>query len=160
MNKKMELKTMVERSLKLIFISILTWIIPATIFAHGPLMGKGFQEEEKKGPNGGQVVEFDKNHLEFLVDHKDGGIFLFLLDEKRKNIQMPKTYSALMFLRLADSKGEWFKFNYVEKNTVSYLKSETGINDIGSFSALVGFKHNNQTRNFNFKWSSDEHTNH
>ncbi len=68
----------------LIIVITLILIIPLGIIpkfndstrSHGPLTGKGYEEQEIKGPNNGKMIKQEENYMEFLVDYKSGEIAL------------------------------------------------------------------------------------
>jgi len=127
------------------------------VWAHGPLTGKGYQEEKEKGPHGGQVVKFGINHLEFTVNQESGDITLFLLDKDMIAISMPESYSGIIFLKMHNGSSEWFSLNRVDENSYSHLKADTGIKEIGSFNVLIGLRIGENRKNFRFNWSPDGH---
>lgn len=127
-----------------------------TARAHGPLTGRGYVEEEKKGPHGGQVTEFGKNYLEFTVDRESGEIALFLLDKDLKPVSVPEGYSGMMYIHMDDG-GEWFNLRREAGDPVPHLKAETGIEEIGPFNALVGLKTGEERENFRFSWTPTSH---
>lgn len=124
--------------------------------AHGPLMGKGHQEEIKEGPNRGIVIDVDEYYFELLVEGKSGDILLFLLDQNLEVASMPDDYSGLIRLKMIDGESEWYKFKYFSSASHSYLLAETGIKDIDSFHALVGLKINGEKTNFRFNWKENK----
>lgn len=142
-------------SLILIMLSGIIISLAVTVWAHGPLTGKGYREEVEKGAHGGQVVKFGVNYLEFTVNQESGDIALFLLDKNMKAISMPESYSGIIFLKMHHGSSEWYGFNRVDENSYSYLKTETGIKEIGSFNVLVGLKIGEKRKNFHFTWSPD-----
>ncbi|MGH7884081.1 MAG: hypothetical protein ACRENO_00140 [Thermodesulfobacteriota bacterium] len=141
------------------FILLLFLIIPEATFAHGPLMGKGHQEEIKKGPNRGVVIDVNDYYFELLVEDKSDDISLFLLDQNFEVIKMPDDYSGLIRLKLIDGESEWYKFKYSNSASHPYLLAKTGIKNIGSFNALLGLKINGERLNFRFSWKEDKKTN-
>lgn len=126
-----------------------------TVRAHGPLTGRGYVVEEKKGPHGGQAIEFGKNHLEFLVNDQSGDIVLFLLDKGLKTIPFPENYSGFFYLNTAEDGIKWFNFQRRQEDQLSYLEAKTGIKEIGPFTAVVSLKMGEARENFRFSWAPD-----
>jgi len=135
-----------------------------TVWAHGDQLGADEDEHDKvekkegvTGPHGGQVVEFEKNYLEFTVDHKGGGITLFLLDEDLKTVPMPESYSGVIYMTLEDNSKKTLTLKRGTEGPVSHLETETGTKDIGSFKAVVSLKIGEKRQNFRFSWAPAVH---
>lgn len=120
-----------------------------TVWAHSPM---GYQEEVKKGPHGGPLVQFGKNYVEFVVDHKNGYIVLFFFGKDMKTIPLPKYHSASGYLTMIDGSIKWITFRAVEEDATSRLEADTEINDIGSFKAVISIKDGENRENFRFRW--------
>jgi len=134
------------------------------VWAHGDQLGADEDEHDKvekkegvTGPHGGQVVEFEKNYLEFAVDHEGGGITLFLLDEDLKAVPMPESYSGLIYLTMDDGSKKHFTLKRGTEGAISHLEAETGAKDIGSFKAVVSLKIGEKRQNFRFSWAPEVH---
>ncbi len=131
------------------------------IWAHGPELGEGKssegQKKEEKGPHGGHVVVFGENHLEFTVSHESGDIVLFLLDKNLKAIPVPESYSGVVYLNIADGSKKTVTLKLGTEGPVSHLEAETGINEIGSFNAVVSLKIGEKRENFRFNWAPAAH---
>jgi hypothetical protein len=110
------------------------------------------QEELKKGPHGGPLVQFGKNYVEFVVDQESGYITIFYFDKDMKAIPLPMHHSASGYLTMTDGSVIWVTFGSAEENTVSHLKAETGIKDISSFKAVISIKDGENRENFRFRW--------
>jgi hypothetical protein len=110
------------------------------------------QEEQKKGPHGGPLVQFGKNFVEFVVDHESGHIVIFFFDEDMRAIPLPKYRSASGYLTMTDGSIIWVTFRATEGDTTSHLEAQTGIKDIGSFKAVISIKDGEYRENFRFKW--------
>lgn len=134
-----------------------------TVWAHGDQLGADEDEHDKvekkeeRGPHGGQVVEFEKNHLEFAVDHKGGGITLFLLDEDLKAVPIPESYSGVIYMTLDDGSKKTLTLKRGTEGPVSHLEAETGTKDIGSFKAVVSLKIDEKRQNLRFNWAPAVH---
>lgn len=134
-----------------------------TVWAHGDQLGADEDEHDKvekkeeRGPHGGQVVEFEKNHLEFAVDHKGGGITLFLLDEDLKAVPIPESYSGVIYMTLDDGSKKTLTLKRGTEGPVSHLEAETGTKDIGSFKVVVSLKIGEKRQNFRFSWAPAVH---
>lgn len=141
-------------TLNLIF---LVWALPEftkTVWAHSP---KGYQEELRKGPHGGLTARYGKNYVEFVVEHDNGDIVLFLFDKDMKGIPLPNNYSATGYLNISDGSIVWITFRAAEEDTASHLEAETGLKDIGSFRAVISIKDGENRENFRFKWVPATH---
>jgi len=129
-----------------------------TVWAHGDQLGADEDEHDKvekkeeRGPHGGQVVEFEKNHLEFAVDHKGGGITLFLLDEDLK-----ASYSGVIYMTMDDGSKKTLTLKRGTEGAISHLEAETGAKDIGSFKAVVSLKIGEKRQNLRFNWAQAVH---
>lgn len=133
-----------------------------TVWAHGDELGheesSGSQEKEELiGPHGGQVVEFDKNYLEFTVDHRGGGITLFLLDEDLKTVPMSESYSGLIYLTMDDGSKKTLTLERGTEGAISHLEAKTGAKDIGSFKVVVSLKIGEKRQNLRFSWAPEVH---
>ena len=156
--------------------SILRWVISLGLlvtlgvlpkltdgaWAHGDQLGGDengvVENEEEKGPHGGAVVVFGDNHLEFAVGHESGEIVLFLLDKELKAIPMPESYSGVVYLTMSDGSKKTFDLKRGTEGPVSHLEAETGINEIGSFKAVVSLKDGDKRENFRFSWAPAAHS--
>ena len=130
-------------------------------WAHGDQLGEdensGVEKEVEKGPHGGQVVVFGDYHLEFAVDHESGEIVLFLLDKELKAVQMPESYSAVVYLTMSDGSKKNFDMKRGTEGPVSHLEADTGIEEIDSFKAVVSVKDGDKHENFRFSWAPTAH---
>jgi len=120
-----------------------------TVWAHSPM---NHQEELKKGPHGGPLVQFGKNYVEFVVDHVSGYIVIFLFDVDMIATPLPKYYSASGYLTMTNGSIIWITFRAAEEDTTSHLEAETGVKDIGSFKAVISIKDGESRENFRFRW--------
>lgn len=130
----------------------LVWALPEftkTVWAHSPM---NHQEELKKGPHGGPLVQFGKNYVEFVVDHESGYIVIFFFDEDMNAIPLPKYYLASGYLTMTDGSIIWVTFRAAKEDTTSHLEAETGIKDISSFKAVISIKDGEDRENFRFRW--------
>lgn len=110
------------------------------------------QEELKKGPHGGPLVQFGKNYVEFVVDQESGYITIFFFDKDMKAIPLPMQHSASGYLTMTDGSIIWVTFGSAEEDTTSHLEAETGITNIGSFKAVISIKDGESRENFRFRW--------
>jgi len=136
-----------------------------TVWAHGDELGHeessgSMEKEEVIGPHGGQVVEFEKNYLEFTVDHEGGDIVLFLLNEDIKVIPMPANYSGLIYITMGDGSKKSFTLKRGTEGAISHLEAETGTKDIGSFKAVVSLKIGEKRQNLRFNWVPEMNEDH
>lgn len=156
--------------------SILRWVISLSLlvalgvlpkltdgaWAHGDQLGgdenSDVEKGEEKGPHGGAVVVFGDYHLEFTVDHGSGEIVLFLLDKELKAIQMPESYSGVVYLTMSDGSKKTFDLKRGTEGPVSHLEAETGINEIGPFKAVVSMKDGDKRENLRFNWAPAVHS--
>lgn len=169
------ISTFRRRKMKLHNKSILRWVIGLSLlvalvlpkltdgaWAHGDQLGgdenTGVESEEEKGPHGGAVVLFGDNHLEFTVDHGSGEIVLFLLDKELKAIPMPESYSGVVYLNMTDGSKKTFDLKRGTEGPVSHLEADTGIEEIGSFKAVVSIKDGDKRENFRFGWAPPAHS--
>ena len=124
--------------------------------SHGPLMGKGYQEEELHGPNGGIVLKLEKNYVEFVVDYKSGDILLIMIDDDMNPIPMPEDITGRGYLRMTRMKSnsiKWFDLKRGYRDQVPYLYATTGIENIGPFNAVVGLNIDDERKNLRFSWA-------
>lgn len=146
----------IKKFVQINFLLLMLLLMSEVVFAHGPLMGKGHQGEIKQGPNGGVVFDVDEYYFELIVEEKSGDILLFLLDQNFEVASMPDYYSGLIRLKMLEGKSEWYSFKYITSAANPYLKAETGMEDTGSFHALVGLKINGEKTNFRFNWNANK----
>lgn len=130
---------------------------PIDLYAHGPLMGKGYQENKQIGPHEGKVVYFNNKMLEFFVDTDSSEIYIFLLDENMNIVSMSRDYSALTYIKMNLGKGRWLEFDFIQNKSSSYLKANTNIKNLEYFRSLIRLKHKNERKNFQFNWSKEDH---
>lgn len=133
-------------------------IIPKSIdsaLSHGPLMGKGYQEQEINGPNNGEVIKLEENYIEFVVDEQSGEIALIMLDKDMNPIPVPEDITGLGYLRMTGAPVKWFDLKRGNRNQVSYLYAATGIENIGPFNAVVRLNINDERKNFRFSWAPE-----
>lgn len=134
-----------------------------TVWAHGDQLGADEDEHDKvekkeeRGPHGGQVVEFEKNYLEFTVDHEGGEITLFLLDEDIQAVPMPESYSGVIYMTMDDGSKKTLTLKRGTEGAISHLEAETGAKDIGSFKAVVSLKIGEKRQNLRFSWAPAVH---
>lgn len=156
--------------------SVLRWVIgisflaafgvfpklTGVVWAHGDQLGEnehnGIEKEEEIGPHGGAVVVFGDNHLEFTVEHGSGEIVLFLLDKELKAIPMPESYTGIVYLTMSDGSKKTFDLKRGNEGPVSHLEADTGIEEIGSFKAVVSIKDGDKRENFRFNWTPIAHS--
>ena len=84
---------------RMIILLMLVGIIPelnSNVWSHGPLTGKGYKEQDKKGPNNGKMIELGENYIEFVVDYKSGEIALIMLDKEMKSIPLPENITGMV----------------------------------------------------------------
>lgn len=127
--------------------------------SHGPLMGKGYQEEVLHGTNGGIVLKLEKNYIEFVVDHESGEISLIMLDKKMNPIPMPEDITGrgyLRMIRMTSNSIKWFDLELGYRDKTPYLYAKTGIENIGPFNAVIQLNINDERKNFRFSWSDEE----
>lgn len=150
----------------LIMVIALILIIPLGIIpksnnsalSHGPLMGKGYQEQEIKGPNNGKVIKLEENYIEFVVNEQSGEIALIMLDKDMNPIPVPEDITGRGYLRMTHMKSnsiKWFDLKRGNRNQVPYLYATTGIENIGPFNAVVGLNIDDERKNFRFSWAPD-----
>ncbi|MEE9238085.1 MAG: hypothetical protein V3U58_00830 [Thermodesulfobacteriota bacterium] len=161
---KLHCKSILRWAISLSLIIIVMGINPKLteyVLAHGPELGDDEssegKEEEEKGPNGGQVLVFGNNHLEFTADHESGEIVLFLLDENLVVIPVPESYSGIVYLTIEDGSKKTLTLNHSTVGSVSHLEVNTGVKEIGPFKAVVSLKIGEKRENFRFNWSPTSH---
>lgn len=145
---------------RMIILLMLVGIIPelnSNVWSHGPLTGKGYKEQDKKGPNNGKMIELEENYMEFVVDYKSGEIALIMLDKEMKSIPLPENITGLGYLRMADGPLKWVDFQRRYRNQILYLAAETGIKNIGPFNAVVRLNISEERKNFHFSWAPTAH---
>ena len=127
-------------------------------WSHGPLMGKGYQEEVLHGKNGGIVLKLEKNYIEFVVNHESGEISLIMLDKKMNPIPMPEDITGrgyLRMIRMTSNSIKWFDLEQGYRDKVPYLYAKTGIENIGPFNAVIQLNINDERKNFRFSWAPE-----
>ncbi len=122
-------------------------------WSHGPLMGKGYQEQEIKGPNNGKMIELEENYMEFVVDYKSGEIALIMMNNDMNPIPVLEDITGLGYLRMTDSPVKWFDLKRGYRDQVSHLYAATGIENIGPFNAVIRLIINDERKNFRFSWA-------
>ena len=127
-----------------------------TAWAHSPM---GYQEEMKKGPHGGLVIQIGKNHVECMVNHESGYIAIYFFDRDMKAIPLPSNYSANGYLSMADGSIVWITFKTIEGETGLFLEAKTGIKEIGSFRAVISLNDGDNRENIRFRWIPAEQQN-
>ncbi len=132
------------------------------VWSHGPHTGKGYKEQEKKGPNDGKMIELGENYIEFVVDYKSGEIALIMLDKEMESVPFPENITALGYLRMADGPLKWVDFQRGYLNQIPYLAAETGIENIGPFNAvvslnIVSLNVGEERKNLHFSWAPAAH---
>ncbi|MCH7519726.1 MAG: hypothetical protein IH964_11970 [Candidatus Dadabacteria bacterium] len=145
---------------RMIILLMLVGIIPelnSNVWSHSPLTGKGYKEQDKKGPNNGKMIELEENYMEFVVDYKSGEIALIMLDKKMNPIPLPEDITGLGYLHMDGSSIKWVDFKRGYRDQVPYLKAETGIENISSFNAVVRLNINEEQKNFHFSWAPTAH---
>ena len=126
--------------------------------SHGPLMGRGHQEEVLLGTNGGIVLKLEKNYIEFVVDYKSGVISLIMLDKKMNPIAMPEDISGRGYLRMigmTSNSIKWFDLEQGYRDKAPYLYAKTGIENIGPFNAVIQLNIKDEKKNFRFSWAPE-----
>lgn len=129
-----------------------------SVWSHGPLMGKGYQEQELKGPNNGKVLGLGENYVEFVVNYKSGDIFLIMMDDNMNPIAMPEDITGRGYLRMTrmtSNSIKWFDLEQEYRDKVAILNAKTGIENIGPFNAVIQLKIKDERKNFRFSWAPE-----
>lgn len=155
----MQLKKHFVYSMTIILIAFLG-IVPGIIdnaWSHGDLTGKGYQEPEKRGPNGGKLIELEGGLMEIVVSDQIGEIALIMLDKDLNPIPVADDMTALGYLRMPENTVKWFDFERGYRDQVVYLYASTGIENIGPFNAVIRLNIGDERKNYRFSWSPLAH---
>ena len=135
----------------------LSWILPdltERVWAHGPLTGKGHNEEAKTGPHGGMANRYGINYVEFLVEPASGIIKIYFTDKNMAPIPVPGNHSASGYISSDDGSIVWIAFKACSIGAGSCLEADTGLSEPDSFKAVISIKNGDKRDNFRFKWVS------
>ena len=135
----------------------LSWILPGLmerVWAHGPLTGKGHNEEAKTGPHGGMANRYGINYVEFLVEPASGIIKIYFTDKNMAPIAVPTNHSASGYISTDNGPIVWVSFKACSMEAGSCLEADTGLLEPDSFKAVISIKIGDKRDNFRFKWVS------